>query len=179
MNQAAPVTQTIDEKIGRPTTYIRLVNSDNRLDEPIYLEDALHAIDRRECYILQVAGREQGRIPICKVINKKEQHLQQRDRGKGSRPKKLGLKKMELNWAIDAHDLSRQLKQLTNFLEQGRKVELTLKKKPGKRHPTLEEINHLMENTRNAIHAADAVQAKEVKGDPGKQLVMIVKKRGT
>lgn len=88
-------------------------------------------------------------------------------------------KKIELNWAIDPHDLSHRLKQLANFLDKGRRVDLTLMRKRGKRRPTPEEIQHVMDRVTEGIEAANGCQLKPMDGQPGKQVLMYVKRKDT
>lgn len=101
-------------------------------------------------------------------------------KAKESQVKKRGEpKKIELNWAIDRHDLSHRLKQMTSFLDKGRKVDISLVKKRGKRWPTEDEIKNLMDSVKQAIEEAGAIEHKPMEGDVGKILVMYVKRKDT
>ena len=88
-------------------------------------------------------------------------------------------KQVEVNWSIDNHDLSHRLKQMSTFLEKGRKVDIVLKKKRGKRAATKDEIKHVIDSVKEAIEAADAVEHKPMDGEPGRELWMFVKRKGT
>jgi translation initiation factor IF-3 len=85
-------------------------------------------------------------------------------------------KQIELNWAIDAHDLAHRLKQLTNFLEKGRKVEVIMKRKKAKRSPTVEEIKQVIQSVLDTTREAGGTQVKAMEGEPGKQVIITVKK---
>ncbi|GKZ69854.1 hypothetical protein AnigIFM60653_002223 [Aspergillus niger] len=161
----------LDEEIG--AQYVQIVNENNSLDPPVSLRDALRQIDRSSQTLQQVSTGSGDGVPICKVVNKFE--LREIAKAK-AKPAKDGLKQLELNWAIDAHDLSHRLKQLTNFLEKGRKVELILTRKKHKRSPTVEEVKNLMDKVMETVREAKAMPVRPMEGEPGKHVVLVVKK---
>jgi translation initiation factor IF-3 len=167
--------QVKDEEIR--AEFITLVNEDGKLDPPTRLSDALLAIKRPDNFILQVSPGFRGRAPVCKVVNRLEMREQERAKAKAAHVTKNAAKQIELNWAIDVHDLSHRLKQLTSFLDKGRKVEVILTKKRGKRAPTVEEIKHVMDSVLQATKEANAMQIKPMEGEPGKHVILSVKKK--
>ncbi|KAE8163316.1 translation initiation factor IF-3, C-terminal domain-containing protein [Aspergillus tamarii] len=171
----ARARQVKDEEIR--SEYIQLVNEDGKLDAPVRLHDALLKIERPDNFILQVSPGFRGRAPVCKVVNRLEMREQERAKAKAAHVSKNSIKQIELNWAIDAHDLSHRLKQLTNFLDKGRKVEVILTKKRGKRSPTVEEVKHVMDSVLQATKDANAMQVKPMEGEPGKHVVLAVKRK--
>ncbi|PWY77387.1 hypothetical protein BO70DRAFT_363326 [Aspergillus heteromorphus CBS 117.55] len=170
-NVPPPPAQERDEAIQ--ARVVQIVNENNGLDEPIRLRDALKMIDRSKLCLVQVAAGAEG-IPVCKVMNKYELTKQLRDKAKA--PKDI-LKQIELNWAIDSHDLSHRLKQFGNFLSKGRKVELVLTRKKGKRPPTVEEVKNVMDQVMTATKEANAMPVKPMEGMPGKHVVLVVQKK--
>ncbi|KAF7594672.1 hypothetical protein BBP40_008565 [Aspergillus hancockii] len=168
-------TQLKDEEIK--SNYIQLVNEEGKLDPPIKLQNALMAIDRPDNFILQVKPGYRFHPPVCKVVNKLQMREQERAKAKATHVTKNAIKQIELNWAIDAHDLSHRLKQLASFLEKGLKVEVILTKKRGKRAPTVEEIKQVMDSVLQATKEANAMQVKPMEGEPGKHVILSVKKK--
>ncbi|KAE8352328.1 hypothetical protein BDV28DRAFT_135289 [Aspergillus coremiiformis] len=166
-----------DEEIQ--SEFVQLVNEDGRLDPPVRLRNALLTIERPHNFILQVSPGVSDQLPICKVVNRQEMREHERAKAKAAHAAKTSTKQIELNWAIDAHDLSHRLKQLTAFLNKGRKVEIVLTKKKRKRAPTVEEVKHLMDSIFQTTKKANAMLVKPMEGEPGKHLVLIVKKKDT
>ncbi|KAE8149399.1 translation initiation factor IF-3, C-terminal domain-containing protein [Aspergillus avenaceus] len=167
--------QIRDEEIK--SEFIQLVNEDGGLNPPVTLEDALMMIQRPDNFILQVSPGSRFRPPVCKIVNRFEMREHERAKAKAAHVNRSALKQIELNWAIDAHDLSHRLKQLIGFLEKGRKVEIILTKKRGKRAPNVEEVKHVMDSVLQATKEADAMQVKPMEGEPGKHVVLVVKKK--
>ncbi|OOG00898.1 hypothetical protein ASPCADRAFT_125908 [Aspergillus carbonarius ITEM 5010] len=163
----------LDEDIG--SQFIQVVNENNSLDPPASLREVLQSINRSDDCLLQVSAGSEGRIPICKIVNKFELREQAKEKAKAPRD---GLKQLELNWAIDSHDLSHRMKQLTTFLEKGRKVEVILTKKKRKRAPTVEEVKTLMERVLDTVREAKAAPVRPMEGEPGRHVVLVVKKDG-
>lgn len=170
--------EIIDENIQAP--FVQLVNAQGKLEPPTTLRDALNSFERPGNYLLQVSPGSFGKPPICKVINRKEKYQHERSMVKDKQAKKRAEpKKLELNWAIDHHDLSHRLKQLANFLDKGRKVDIALVKKKGKRWPTKDETQHVMDSVKRAIEEAGAVEHKPMEGEPGRMVLMYVKRKDT
>lgn len=172
-NKAPP----INEAINAP--YIQLVNEKNELDPPIRLSKALASFDPLEFFLVQVAQAELDRPPVCKILNKKEHREREKAKAKAAKASRVQTKQIELNWAIDAHDLEHRLKQLTNFLEKGRKVEviLTRPKKRGKRAATVDEIKHVMQSVIETIKECGGSQVKPMDGDPGQHVIITAMKQ--
>ncbi|KAJ5147313.1 uncharacterized protein N7443_001091 [Penicillium atrosanguineum] len=163
-----------NEAIGGP--YVQLVNKDNDLDPPIRLSQVLASFDHREWFLQQVSEGAPDRPPVCKILNKKETKIKEKARAKAAKATKIQTKKLELNWAIDAHDLKHRLGQLTTFLEKGAKVELVLTKKKGKRAATVDEIKHVMQSVMDTTKEIGGTQVKAMEGEPGKHVIITVRK---
>ncbi|CAG7926434.1 unnamed protein product [Penicillium olsonii] len=163
-----------NEAIGAP--FIHIVNEEGSLGPKIPLLDALDTFDRNESFLVQVRAATDDMPPICKIHNKKEHQKAQKLFEKAARANKSSTKQVELNWAIDAHDLSHRLKQLQKFLEKDHKVEIVLTTKRRKRNPTVPEIKHVVQSVLDTIQAAGARQTKEPEGELGKQLKFVAKR---
>lgn len=163
-----------NEAIGGP--YVQLVNKDNDLDPPVRLSQVLASFDHREWFLQQVSEGAPDRPPVCKILNKKETKIKEKARAKAAKATKVQTKKLELNWAIDAHDLKHRLGQLTTFLEKGAKVELVLTKKKGKRAATVDEIKHVMQSVMDTTKEIGGTQVKAMEGEPGKHVIITVRK---
>ncbi|OQD78479.1 hypothetical protein PENDEC_c001G05066 [Penicillium decumbens] len=163
-----------NEAIGAP--YVQLVDKDNNLQPPVRLSQVLASFDPREFFLQQVDAGAPDKPPVCKILNKKETKAKERARAKAAKASKIQNKKLELNWAIDAHDLKHRLGQLTTFLEKGYKVELVLTKKKGKRAATVDEIKHVMQSVMDTTKQIGGTQVKGMEGEPGKHVILTVKK---
>ena len=168
--------QLKDEDIR--SEYIQIANSEHGLEPPTRLRDVLRSIERPANFVLQVAPPPSADgVPICRVMNRAAIREYEKAKAKAAQAAKSSNKQVELNWAINPHDLSHRLKQLTNFLEKGRRVEIVLMRKKGKRLPTVDEVKNLMDSVLETVKGADAMQVKPMEGEPGKHVTLVVKKR--
>jgi translation initiation factor IF-3 len=158
---------------------IQLVNENGSLDPPERTADVLRSLQRNEYALVQVSPGGVNQPPVCKILSKRMMREQEKAKAKATHSSKMTTKQIELNWAIDPHDLSHRLKQLLSFLDKGRKVEITLTRKKGKRAPTVEEVNNLMDSVMDTIEEANAMQVKPMEGQPGKHVLIIATKKGT
>lgn len=158
---------------------IQIVNEEGGLDPPVRTADVLSSLQRNEYALVQVSPGGNGRPPVCKILSKKMMREQEKAKAKAAHASKTSTKQIELNWAIDQHDLAHRLKQLESFIDKGRRVELILTRKKGKRAPTAEEVNNLMERATEAIEEVNAMQVKPMEGQPGKHVMFVLKKKGT
>ncbi|CAI7647790.1 unnamed protein product [Penicillium pancosmium] len=164
-----------DESIG--SAWVQVVNEEGNLDEPQKLFDVLASFDRNKFFCVQVAAAAgPSKPPICKILNKKEYRESEKAKIKAAKSAVQSTKQVELNWAIDAHDLQHRLKQLTNFLDKGRKVEVILTRKRHKRSATVDEIKNVMQSVMDTIREAGGTQTKAMEGEPGKHVILTVTK---
>ncbi|KAJ5091652.1 hypothetical protein NUU61_006522 [Penicillium alfredii] len=171
---APPKGPLKNEAIRAP--FVQVVNENNSLDPPMRLSDVLASFDRDEYFLVQVSPSDSEQAPICKILNKAETWQNEKARAKLAKTNKAVTKQIELNWAIDAHDLSHRLNQLKKFLDKGRKVEIVLTRKKHKRAPTVDEIKHVMQSVIETSKEAGATQVKGMEGEPGKHVIITVKK---
>lgn len=75
-------------------------------------------------------------------------------------------KEMELNWALDRHDLAHRLDKLQQFLRKGERVEISLTGKRRGRQATFEQRQVVLDTIRDRIRQTDG--AREYKSVEGK-----------
>jgi translation initiation factor IF-3 len=158
---------------------IQLVDANGALETPTRKSNVLFSLKRNEDVLVQVAAPQNERPAVCKIMSIKEVRELEKAKSKAAHVAKTSTKQIELNWAIDPHDLTHRLKSLASFIEKGRTVEITLTQKKRKRPPTDEEVKHLIERVLNAIEEVNAVQTKGMEGQPGKTLLLTVAKKVT
>lgn len=164
-----------DEEIA--AEFVQMVNTEGKLDPPITLRRALQSVERPNYFLQQVSPGRYDQRPICRIVSRMAVKEYEKTRAKAAHAARTSLKQVELNWAIDGHDLAHRLKQLTNFLGKGRRVEIILTRKKGKRAPNVDEVKHLMDSVLGTVRAADAVQVKPMEGEPGRHVTLVVKKK--
>ncbi|MCJ1407593.1 hypothetical protein MMC19_001664 [Ptychographa xylographoides] len=161
-----------DEAIGSRT--ICLVNAENKLSPPTYLADVIASLDRRTQVVEQVSDPEDSQFPfpVCKILNKKEERERQKRRAKAAKSQtKMMPKKLELSWAIGAHDLEHRMRRVQDFIDDGRRVDVvigaTLRKGQAKKAEKIER-KVAFETMRNIEIGLKGVQgAKEYRPREG------------
>lgn len=83
-----------------------------------------------------------------------------------ARTSEMGMKTVELNWAIDKNDLGHRIEKMRGFLAEGRRVEVVLASKKRGRKASLEECQGVLEKLRECADAVDG--AREVQKLEGK-----------
>ena len=132
---------------------ICLVGEDNKLQEPQWIEHVLGRMDRKNYFLVQVSHPDDPGVPVCKILEKKKVYAEAKAKEKSKKRKspEQSKKGLEINWAIDAHDLSHRLKRLKQFLSEGRKVEVLLAdKRKGKKTATAEEMEAVIRKIESA-----------------------------
>jgi translation initiation factor IF-3 len=157
-----------DDEIDSPS--IVLVGEDGKLGEPRSTKDLLASIDRRASSLVVVALGQAGRPPICKIVDKQAQRKAQKAVAKSKRSPAATVKTLELNWAIDGHDLGHRLKRVAEFLDKGNKVEIMIAAKKKGRKASQDEALELIRKIKDTIKGVDG--AKESKPMEGKLLGM-------
>ena len=183
--------KTMDDKIAdfRLNEKIQALNvvvkaPDGKLSEPQWLDQLLDSIDRSNQYVLQMNKPEDGQMPIVRVVNRMEliqrinrQEDQSRNHKrleKGKKPKQL-----ELNWAISPNDLQLKMKQMREFLQKGKKVEILLANRRHQRKASPEEAQALLKSVRETVEEAGAAETVPMEGAVLRQATLTVKMRGT
>jgi translation initiation factor IF-3 len=85
-------------------------------------------------------------------------------------------KQLELNWAISENDFAMKLKQLEQFLDKGRKVEIILANKKRQRRATPDEAQNVVKVIRERVTEIGARELK-MEGNILGQAVMTIQKK--
>lgn len=132
------------------------------------LKSALASFDRSRNFLVQVRAGSEDQAPVCKVVAKSEYIASAKAKGKGkeSKPKSTAvqIKQIELNWAIDPHDLQHRLDQLETFLSKGKRVSLILTKKKRKRRATPDEAQRVLAAIENKLFEIGVTEVKPRRG---------------
>lgn len=160
-----PRKQVWDHEIT--SRYIWLVDEETgRLYEDTRnTRNLLESLDLKTYRLVQVTEGNPNsedpveRLPVCKVINKKEDFIRQKQRKEQTKEQRKvskvvgdqGAKVVELNWAIDANDLSHRMEKVKGFLAEGRKVEIVLNAKKRGRKASAEECEALLDKIKETV----------------------------
>lgn len=183
--------------------YVHLVDETGKLSPPQRVADILASLDRRTQSLHTVAlppprlrsrweqpsepapsseddgpARATPEIPVCKILNK--QALRDAARAKTKKPSNpaLTLKTLELNWAIDPHDLEHRLKRMREFLEKGYRVDVLLVGKRKKRKASLEEAQEALRRVKEGVEAVEGAREwKAMEGKVGGQVMLYIEGR--
>ncbi|KAL8920131.1 MAG: hypothetical protein Q9172_004641 [Xanthocarpia lactea] len=182
-----------DEAIG--ALEIQVVGPDNVLQPPTSLRDSLASIDRSTKFLIQVGrkihprfddapGPDEGQrdnrptIPVCKVVDKSSHQQVEIAKLKPKKTVSMSTKEIELNWNIAPHDLDHRLRRMTEFLNNGRKVEVVFgKKRKGwmqRKEVTDGKAKELVAMIRHrALLVEGSKESKEMEGQEGGELRMV------
>lgn len=175
-----------EQLINQNFPYVHIVDEAGKLSPPQRVADILTSINRRTQSLQTlalpppklrsrweqppepIAGDRGGapEIPVCRIVDKKAAREAVKVRSKKQSNPAMTLKTLELNWAIDPHDLEHRLKRMRDFLEKGYRVDVVLVGKRKKRKASPEEAAQTLDKIREAIKMVDG--AKEWKGMEGK-----------
>lgn len=125
--------------------------------------------DRSEGSAAAEKRKEPPRFPICKIVDRVAERKAEYEKAREMRRKKTLSKELELNWAIDTHDLEHRMEKLREFLERGLRVEVSMMRKgkgKGRRHATQEEAAELLRRVRETVAAVPgARESKPMEGE--------------
>lgn len=164
-------TQRWDEEITAKVIYLVDPETNKILTEPRARFDILRSLNRNTHRLVQFESEHDG-IPVCKIVNKKEAYERERKQKQEAKERKKleaapkSLKTLELNWAMDPNDLGHRLDKVTEFLSEGRKVEIILASKKKGRKASAEECEVVLQKIRKTVDGVDG--AKEAKNMEGK-----------
>lgn len=140
-----------DDEIRQAYVYITEDQIDGeegevQLSELMELKSVLSGLDRKTQSLQVITEPEAGnpsgtRWPICRIVNKKEEHQKQQFEKQVQKKQRASAKQkeIELNWAVAPHDLDHKLKQMQRFLAKGYKVQVLLLKKANAKGKTQEK----------------------------------------
>ncbi|KAL5347747.1 hypothetical protein ACLOAV_007156 [Pseudogymnoascus australis] len=171
-----------DEQIAKQNfPFVHLVDETGKLSPPQRVADILASLDRKTQSLHTPPeaapssedgpGRAVPEIPVCKIINKVAAVKAVKAAKKKPANPSQTVKTLELNWAIDPHDLEHRLKRMREFLEKGYRVDVVLIGKRKKRKATPEEAAETLRRIREAVEEVEG--AREWKAMEGKVGVQV------
>lgn len=120
---------------------VQVVSSDsNALLPPQSPLVVLARINRETHTLVEVSPASETRVAICRIFTKQEAVEMEKPNSKESKPKQKSIKQLEFSWTIDANDLRHKLTRIKGFLEGGRRVELIIANRKGRRGAKAREV---------------------------------------
>lgn len=160
---------------------ISLVDREDRYHKRIKLQDVLWNLNRAEEKLILVKSRDKNdprSIPTCKIITHVD--VMRRERQiKGRRAlRELGeklAKELEFTWTIGPADLTMKCGQMTRFLQEGRKLDITIARKYARQEPnkTPKELEALVGTIRGtALAVTGTKEYREPEGQLSRRLLL-------
>jgi translation initiation factor IF-3 len=155
---------------------VRIVSDDHKLSPPQYTSSILNSIDRKNKTLVMVAMSDSDpdsnldglSYPICKIQSKKALREAEKARQKKKELPSATVKTIELNWAIDPHDLHHRLQRVKEFLSKGWRVDVVMAGRKKGRKATPEEAKILVGNIREAMKEVEGSKEwREMEGSLG------------
>lgn len=160
---------------------VQLKQEDGKLSKPVPTEDVMSGlVDDQVLMELSPEGQFPG-AAVCQITTKQELLAQvaQRNRAVQELQKQMRQskpKQIELNWAISEHDLELKLKQMAEFLDKGKKVEVLLAARKRQRRATAEEGQTVLDKVRSKIEEVGGKEFKDMEGRLLGQVILSVQK---
>ncbi|KAB5563248.1 hypothetical protein GE09DRAFT_1111591 [Coniochaeta sp. 2T2.1] len=171
-----------DEAIASVSDTVVLRREDGHLTEPRPLSSVLTEASIRSQTVVTIVlprpGQKGGsKHPICVVLDRaayeESERLrlaQETEKSQSEKKAKRGTKELEINWAIDPHDLEHKLRRFKEFLGKGLRVEMLLLKRGKKKgrvfkQASREEVEDVLARVRAAVEEVQG--AREVKTPVG------------
>lgn len=154
---ASKFTRRHDEEID--DRFVQLVSESSGLllapEEPRAI---LARMDRKADFLVEMAPAAESKLPICRIIPRRQVLEYESMKRKKPRTKEKLMKQLELNWAIGQNDLQHKLDRMKQFLDEGRRVELTIAKKRRGRDATPDERRTLLAAIRAFVQNSGGVR---------------------
>lgn len=167
----------LDENIK--THMVQVRREDTSLNDPQTLRALLFTIDRDKQVVRQLASPP-DRPAVVEITTRDAllDSLKQKATAQAivaKQQKESKPKQIELNWAISSNDLALKKKQLRDFVEKGRKVEILLAAKKRQRKAEREEAENVIKELRDTIREIEGCrELKPLDGKIGGQALMTV-----
>ncbi len=172
---------TLNEDI--PASQVQLKDPETgKLLDPQPLFFLLRSINR-EVEVVRALATPPGQPAIVEVTTRealverlKQKEIQAANIEKVKRDSKP--KQIELNWAISGNDLDLKMKQIRQFVEKGKKVEILLAAKKRQRKATPDEAANVVQEIQKTISEIEGCrELKPMDGNIGGQALMTVGKQ--
>lgn len=162
----------VNEQVG--SVYVNIVQDDGTFLPRQRLRDVLQDMDRISYSLVQVAQSPKDHehpFPICRIMSKDDLRNKEKEATKKKKTWDDLTKVIEINWSIAKHDLDIQMKRMTQFLEQGLRVEVALGPKKRGRTATPEEIEAVHKKIKETVASMpDIKEYGEAEGEVGRVL---------
>lgn len=170
----------LDEDI--PTRDVQLKDAETgKLRPPQSLVSILSTIDRDVMVVRCLVAPPNAPavvevIPHSDLVDRlKNKEIHAMEHARSTRVKRP--KQIEVNWALSSNDLQLKLKQLRDFLEKGKRVDILLASRKRQRKATLEEAQNVVSEIRRTIEEIEGCkEIAPMDGKIGGQALMIVQK---
>lgn len=179
-NDAVSKEFVLDEDI--PTRDVQIKDHEtNKLKPPQSLISILSTLDRKSQCVRALATPPNAPT-IVEVIQKtelldrlKNKEILALENARALRAKKP--KQIEINWALSSNDLQMKLKQLREFLDKGKRVDILLASRKRQRRATFDEAQNVVNEIRKTISEMEGCkETAPMEGKIGGQALMIVQK---
>ena len=128
-NKNAPVRNDDGPRINEniKAKQVRLIDANNENRGVVSIDEALAIAEEEGLDLIEISP--QANPPVCKVLDfGKYRYEQQKKKNEAKKNQKVvEIKEIKLRPMIEAHDYEVKLKQAKKFLEQGKKVKLTMR----------------------------------------------------
>ena len=167
-----------NEDIAEHGEVIHLIDRAGSYHKRVPLFEVLRDLDREVEKLVLVKNNKAADAdgtPVCKIFNleylaEKKRKIEGRSAevAKGERSSK----EMEFTWTIGPADLDMKIRQMVKFLEEGRRVDVTISRKFRWKVPeNMEEIEEIISTIREAVKTVKgAREYKEAEGEMAKTL---------
>ena len=157
---------------------IRLVDQQGTLSNPQQRNVALQKMNRKQYFLVQVSEGEDGAPPICKKVKKEVVFEQDRERFKPKKQDSTLLKEIEMGWKLADGDLNHKMDMLRSFLENGKKVDVTLvaRRKRDMLEPEVAKpfLDKVRQRVAEVVAGFPGGREKEMTGTPGKMVTITI-----
>lgn len=144
--------------------FVQIVNQEGRLDEPMYLHDALQLIDQKTQKLVQMSPETEEQPAVCKILNKRDLYQQEKLKKKRQSARANTSKQLEINWGISKHDLKHRLKKAKEFIDKGKSVEIVLLPKKKALPATQQQATELLKEVKLAIIDMGGKESRKMDG---------------
>lgn len=164
---------------------INLVDEEGTFHAKVPLREVMEELARTTHHLVQMtpgkvdaAGRpDPSSLPTCRIVSKMDlraQHDRKLDllRRQAKQSAGASTKNLELNWAIAGGDLKHRVQKLTDFLREGRKVEVLLGPKKKGKKATADEANNVLKAIQDAV--VECKGARETKREGAVGAIMTI-----
>ncbi|KAI9149587.1 translation initiation factor IF-3 [Paramyrothecium foliicola] len=111
---------------------------------------------------------------VCKIVNKRDEYVRQQELKErkradhqAGRTASKKLKEVDLTWIIGPNDLGTKLRQMSQFLQKGMKVEVVIARKKRTREASADEAANVLRKVREEIETQGFREAKPAEGEVG------------